>query len=152
MKKLLRPGVIVAAMCLGVSGTARADDEGKACGPRTLHGRYVFAASGFTIVAVNGVEQSQPKAIIEIIDFHGDETLSVVGATRSVNGAVATSPPSVGTYTVNAECTGSIMFAAPPFPTFDIAVEPRGDGLWMIQTNQGSVFQGTATRVWQHAR
>lgn len=77
------------------------------------------------------------------------ETLTVVGATRSVDGVVARSMPSLGSYTVDEECTGTITFAG---PTFDIAVEPRGDGLWMIQTNAGSVFQGTATRLWRHVR
>ena len=31
-------------------------------------------------------------------------------------------------------------------------IEPRGDGLWMIQTNPGSVLLGTATRVLRQDR
>jgi hypothetical protein len=34
-------------------------------------------------------------------------------------------------------------------PSFDTFVSPKGDTVWMIQTNPNSVFQGTATRV-QH--
>jgi hypothetical protein len=40
-----------------------------------------------------------PKAIVELIRFNGDGTLSVPGATRSVNGTVASSlPGGTGTY------------------------------------------------------
>jgi hypothetical protein len=144
MKKVLRASIIAAAICIGATGIVRADDDGRQCSLRTLHGRYVFAAQGFNVVGVNGTEQSQPKAIVEVIDFSGDGTLSVPAATRSVDDVVARIPPNVGTYTVDSECTGTITFAG---PTFDIFVEPRGDGLWMIQTNPGSVFEGTASRV-----
>jgi hypothetical protein len=149
MKKLISQGVIAAAVCLGVCAVAHADDEGKACSARTLHGEYVFAARGYNIVVVDGVAQSQPKAIVEVIVFHGDGTLSVPAATRSVNGVVARSTPSVGSYTVNDDCTGTIAFAG---PAFDIFVTPHGDGLWLIQTNPGGVFQGTATRVSRQIR
>jgi hypothetical protein len=153
MKKLLRPGMLAAAMCLVASGMARADDDGRECRLRTLHGRYVFAANGFDIVVVNGVEQLRPKAIVEVIDFNGDGTLSVPATTRNVNGVAARIPPSVGTYTVDAECTGTITFAG---PMFDIVVKPRGDGLWMILTNAPfgvpSVLQGTASRVSRQGR
>ena len=44
----------------------------------------MFSASGFNIVA--GV--AQPKAIIEVIEFNGDGTLSVGAVTLSVNGAM----------------------------------------------------------------
>src|SRR5262245_7397892 len=142
MKKLLRLGGLAAAMCVGVSAMARADDDGRECRLRTLHGRYVFSASGFKIAVVNGDEQEQPKASVEVVDFNGDGTLSVPAATVSMDGVVTSSAPSVGTYSVDPGCTGTIAFAG---PTFNIFVEPRGDGLWMIQTNQGSVFQGRAT-------
>src|SRR6266853_831252 len=101
MKTLLRASLIVArALC--VSGVALGDGD---CTLKTLRGSYVFAASGFTIVA--GVVQ--PKAIVEVIDFNGDGTLSVPAATRSVNGVIAQIPPGgVGDYTVEAGCTGRL--------------------------------------------
>jgi hypothetical protein len=55
------------------------------CDLHTLRGSYVFAASGYNIVA--GVPQ--PKAIVELIDFNGDGTLTVPGGAVSIN---ATSP------------------------------------------------------------
>ena len=125
-----------------VSSAATAADEAPRCSERTLRGRYVFSASGFTIVA--GV--TVPKAIIEVIDFNGDGTLSVPGATRSLNGVITRSLPSVGTYTVTEDCVGTITFAG---PTFDIFVSPRGNEFWLIQTNPDNVFQGSATRTFR---
>ena len=96
MKTLTKRGLIGAAMVFGMSGLALADD-GKACTVQTLRGSYLFAASGFNIVA--GV--AQPKAIVEGIDFNGDGTLSVPAATISVNGVIGQIPAGgVGNYTV----------------------------------------------------
>jgi hypothetical protein len=125
-----------------VSAAATAADEAPRCSAPTLHGRYVFSASGFTIVG--GV--TVPKAIIEVIDFNGDGTLAVPGATRSLNGVITRSLPSVGTYAVTEDCVGTINLAG---PTFDIFVSPRGNQFWLIQTNPDNVFQGSATRTIQ---
>ena len=143
--------VIAVAMVLAVSGVARAhddDEEAKPCSDATLHGLYVFTASGFNIVA--GVPQ--PKAIVELIDFHGDGNLTVPAATVSINGAISRSTPGgTGTYTVNADCTGSLVFGppvAPAGPAYDLFAAFKGAQIQMIQTGPGSpVFQGTAERV-----
>jgi hypothetical protein len=88
-----------------------------------------------------------PKAIVEVIFFNGDGTLDVPAATRSVNGAVARSPAhGSGTYTLNADCSGTVSFTAGP--NFDIFAAPRGQDLWMIQTDANNVFQGKAIKVW----
>jgi len=139
MNRVLIRTIIVMSLTVGVSTAALAGDAPE-CSARTLHGRYVFSASGFAIVA--GV--TVPKAIIEVIDFNGDGTLAVPGATRSINGVVTRSLPSVGTYTVAEDCTGTITFAG---PLFDIFVAPRGNQFWLIQTNPDNVFQGSATRT-----
>lgn len=136
--------VVAAALAIGVSGIAFADGDGNRCGLETLHGRYVFSASGFAVNAVTGAVQ--PKAIVEVIDFNGDGTLAVPAATRSVNGVIARSLPSVGSYTVTEDCAGAISFDG---PAFDIFIAPRGNQLWLIQTNPNNVFQGSATRTSQ---
>ena len=140
MKTLTRYVCVSVGMLLGASGFARADDHGNHCTLQTLRGTYVFSASGFNIVA--GV--SQPKAIVEVIDFNGDGTLSVPAATRSINGVVARSAPGgMGTYTVADDCTGTIDFNG---PTYDIFISHDREAIWMIQTNPNTVFQGTAAR------
>jgi hypothetical protein len=142
MKKLVRFGLFVAVAVLANSGVARADDDRDDCSLKTLRGIYVFAATGHNIVA--GVPQ--PKAIVEVIEFHVDGTLSVPAATRSVNGVVARSlPGGGGSYTVEAGCAGTITFGTGP--AFDVFFSSEAGKLWMIQTNPNTVFQGTATRL-----
>ena len=122
------------------SGFAPAEGERRACTERTLRGSYVFSATGFNIVG--GVPQ--PKAIVEVIAFNGDGTLDVPAATVSLNGVIIRSLPSVGTYTVEDNCSGTITFNG---PTFDMFLSTDGDDISMIQTNPNTVFQGLATRT-----
>ncbi len=133
---------LVAAMALGTSGTARAALGPQPCGVYMLRGSYLFATHGWNIVG--GV--AQPKAIVEGINFNGDGTLVSPYATVSINGTILHSSGSLGTYTVNTDCTGTLSFTGGP--SFDIFVEQNGKQLWMIQTGPGSpVFEGTVTRV-----
>ena len=83
MTKMTWHGLVIAVAVLGMSGSAVANDDPDDCTLKTLRGTYVFAATGYNIVS--GI--AQPKAIVEVIEFHGDGTLSVPAATRSVNGA-----------------------------------------------------------------
>jgi hypothetical protein len=135
--------ILVAALALDTSNTARAESRGIAsCGVYTLRGAYLFQAHGYNIVA--GV--AQPKAIIEGINFNGDGTLVSPFATVSINGMILHSSGSLGTYTVNADCTGTVSFTGGP--SFDIAVDTSGRELRMIQTGPGSpVFEGIVTRM-----
>ena len=149
MKKVTKQKVVFGILALGLAGLAQAsdDDNGKGCSPSTLRGLYLFNASGFNIVA--GV--AQPKAIIEYIRFNGDGTLFVPAATRSVNGIVARSAPGGGSYTAanalptDSACTGTITFTNGP--SFDMFIAPKGEDVWMIQTNPDTVLQGTVTKL-----
>jgi hypothetical protein len=137
--------LVALAMGFGTSATARADRRAQSCSEHTLRGSYLFATHGFNIVGGVAV----PKAIVEGIDFNGDGTLSSPFATVSINGVIIRSSGGVGSYTVEADCTGTLTF--PGGPSFDIFVEPSGEQLWMIQTGPAAappaVFEGTATRV-----
>jgi hypothetical protein len=121
------------------SGVSSAEAARRACTERTLRGSYVFSASGFNIVG--GVQQ--PKAIVEVIVFNGDGTLDVPAATVSLNGVIIRSLHSVGTYTVEDNCSGTVTFNG---PTYDMFLSRDGDDISMIQTNPNTVFQGLATR------
>jgi hypothetical protein len=123
-------------------GAGADDDNGlgqrSQCDEGTLRGSYVLTARGFSIVG--GV--AQPKAIVELIDFHGDGALTVTGGTVSNNGAITQIPPNgAGNYTVGPDCNGTLSFI--PFPNFSLFVERDGKRGWVIQTNTGHVFQGT---------
>jgi hypothetical protein len=147
VKKQSKLSLIAAGIVLGIAGFAQAkdnDDKEKGCSVSTLDGLYAFHATGFNIVS--GV--SQPKAIVELIQFNGDGTLTVPAVTVSINGVIGRSPPGgTGTYTLKADCTGAIEFHAPG-PTYDLFVGFTASDLYMIQTGPGSpVFQGTAERL-----
>lgn len=131
-----RPGFPTA----NVQASAEQSHHDKVCGVKSLRGTYVFAATGFNIVA--GV--ALPKAIVEVLEFNGDGTLSVPAATLSANGVIVRSVEGSGTYTVADDCSGTIIFAG---PAFDIFLSPDADTIWMIQNNPNTVFQGTATRT-----
>jgi len=133
---------LVTAMAVGTSATAQSAPDARACSVHILRGSYLFATHGWNIVG--GV--AQPKAIVEGIDFNGDGTLVSPFATVSINGTILHSSGSLGTYTVNTDCTGTLSFTGGA--SFDIFVEQNGKQLWMIQTGPGSpVFEGTVTRV-----
>ncbi len=153
------PGIVLAAIAITIAAptmsnaqaarpgmptapatSERSNRDDGVCGLETLCGTYVFGATGFNIVA--GV--AQPKAIAEVIEFNGDGTLSVPAATLSVNGVIFRSSSGIGTYAVADDCSGTILFTG---PAFDIFMSPDAEVIWMIQTNPGSVFQGTATRT-----
>jgi hypothetical protein len=137
--------LLVAAIAFCVSGMALAQG-GPPCTERTLRGLYVFSATGYNIVSGT----AQPKAIVELIDFNGDGTLTVPAATRSINGVIGRSPPGgTGSYEVLSDCTGTVAFTGGP--SFDIFVPRDGDELWMIQTHDpsgnGPVLQGNVVRL-----
>ena len=151
MKKFAVQMLVAGALATGMWSIAAAKNpdmratfrpqEGRACQLSTVRGSYLFAASGFNIVA--GV--AQPKAIHEGIEFNGDGTLTVPSVTLSVNGNVSHPPGAPGNYTVEADCRGTIVFSNGP--AFDTVVGLDGQTVWMFQTNPNTVFQGTATRL-----
>ena len=145
-----RKFLVTAAMAMAVSGVAQAkedDDGGKGCSVATLDGLYVFTASGFNIVA--GV--AQPKAIVELITFNGDGTITGGKTTVSLNGVIFHSNNTPGTYTLGPDCTGTLKFNdGRANPEFDLYAAFKGSQIQMIQTAQSvgaPVFQGTAERV-----
>ena len=141
MKRITTYGLTAVALAFGIASVGHADQDGKDCNLRTLRGSYVFAASGYNIIG--GV--AQPKAIVELIDFNGDGTLVVSGATRSLNGVIAQIPPGgTGEYAIGEGCVGTLSFTGGP--RFDIYVSPHGENVSMIQTDPNTVFQGAATR------
>ena len=139
---LFASALVTLAAVATMSPTARADGREPSCGVHTLRGSYLFATHGWNIVG--GV--AQPKAIVEGIDFNGDGTLVSPFATVSINGTILRFGETPGSYTVEADCTGTLTF---PAFTFDIFVDRKRKQLWMIQTGGQvpAVFEGTAIRV-----
>jgi hypothetical protein len=110
------------------------------CTLATLHGRYMFDATGYNIVNGSAV----PKTVAEFLTFNGDGSLTTIG-TAVVGGTVVAKHPGTGTYTVNDDCTGTLTFSN-GF-TFDLFIAPNGRSFHMIQTVTGQMIAGEARRV-----
>jgi hypothetical protein len=145
---------LTTAVVLGLPGPASADPTRK-CRNDILKGQYVFATSGFTRppTSLPGTPWV-PKAIVEILHFNGDGTLTTPGVTVANPfgdlGNVLQPPAGApGLYSINDDCSGTVQFLDANNAMFKIFVDPpRGDTIWMIQTNPANnVFQGRARRV-----
>ena len=118
-------------------------DESHECSTRTLRGVYLFHASGYNIV--NGV--AVPKAVIQKGVFDGEGNVSTPAISLSINGIILQPAGAPGTYTVDADCTGTMVFADAAGNKYSLQITPTGDEINMLQTTPNTVFQGTAKRV-----
>ncbi len=148
----------VLALILCIPGLAAADPA-KKCQENILKGRYVFTASGFTRPPTSAPGTPWvPKAIVEVLDFNGDGTLTtpvVAVANPFGDSGMVPQPPggapgAPGVYAINDNCSGTVEFLDANHVTYTIFVDPpEGHTLWMIQINpSNNVFQGSAKRVW----
>ena len=142
-------------LVLGLPALAAANPA-KGCAEIVLKGEYALTASGFTRAAGSPPGTPWvPKAILEILHFNGDGTLTTPAVTLANpfgdTGAIVQPPAgSPGVYTVNADCTGTVQFGDANGVAYRIFVDPpRGETIRMIQTNPAdNVFQGIARRAW----
>jgi hypothetical protein len=142
----------VAALMLGVlaAGMVYANNEDagtKKCSEATLHGTYLFAFNG---VEIKGNNDQAPFAIAGYAVFDGNgKEKSVVSS--NFNGEVTRKEPISGTYTVKADCTGTLTFA--DGSQIDLFIAPDGSMCTFVQTKPsklvGAGFEprGTAKRV-----
>ena len=132
---------VAAGLAMPTSASA-AEDDVVTCNLKTLRGVYQFAASGFNIV--NGV--ALPKAIIETLVFDGRGNVLTPEISLSFNGNIVQPPQGApAVYTLEADCTGTLTFGDGIM--FDLQVKPYGKAVNMLQTNPGTVMQGTAERT-----
>jgi len=109
------------------------------CRTATLSGAYLFTSAGFS---VSGSSQT-PFAFAGIDRLDGAGTdHSIVSA--NVGGAITRQAPDTGTYTVAADCTGTLAFGDSEF--FDLYVSPDGDRFVDTETDPGSVTFETEVR------
>jgi hypothetical protein len=141
-------GCLVAALALGTSGTAQATARfPQPCSVQTLNGLYLMTFDGYQNVGGNLV----PKAIMQGTRFNGDGTLVNAFGTVNIGGfIIIDATGGVGTYTVAADCTGTISIT--DGPSFNIYVGPGAQQLWTTQIAGGAgagsgLGVGTATRV-----
>ncbi len=155
MKHLMIKCAAIVPLVLCLPGLSAATERPNRCNNDILKGKYVFTASGFTRPAgsVPGTPWV-PKAIIEVLQFNGDGTLSTPAVTVAnpfgdLGNIVQPPSGAPGIYTINEDCSGTVQFLDASSVTFKIYVDPpRGDTIWLIQINPtNNVFQGSAKRV-----
>jgi hypothetical protein len=154
-----RATVVVASVCVlgasgiisgaeagasGVAAGAQADPtpsaSAAACGLGTLHGTYLYAGSGSDVSG----------STITPIAFAGSEVYSGSGqvsgsSTNSTGGTIKPRSPYTGTYTLGADCFGTLTIGTSL--KFDIYVAPSGNTFTYIETDAGSVSAVTESRV-----
>jgi hypothetical protein len=137
---------LAATMAPGTSATARAAVD-RHCSVDMLRDLYLVTFDGYQNVGGNLV----PKAIMQGTRFNGDGTLINEFGTVNIGGfIIIDATGGVGTYTVAADCTGTISIT--DGPSFNIYVRPGGQQLWQTQVGGGAgagigLGVGTATRV-----
>jgi hypothetical protein len=153
MKKTL---AAVLPLVLCVPGLAVADPA-KKCNDKILKGEYVLTATGFTRPPGSAPGTPWvPKALVEVIHFNGDGTLTtpivtVANPFGDVGNVVPPpgTPGAPGTYSINDDCSGTVQFLDANSVAYRIFVDPpEGHTVWMIQSNPANnVIQGAAKRV-----
>jgi hypothetical protein len=138
---------LVATMTLGTSATAGAAADGQACSVHMLRGLYLWTFDGYQNVGGNLV----PKAVMQGLQFNGDGTTFNTFGTVNIGGfIIIDATGGVGTYTVAADCTGTISIT--DGPSFNMYVGPGAQKVWTTQIGGGAgagsgLGVGTATRL-----
>ena len=131
------------------AGYAKDEDASRAkCSEATLEGTYLFAQNG---VEIKGNGDQRPFAIAGYDVFDGNGEVKGVASGNS-NGEVFRKDPFSGTYTVKANCTGTVTFRDGDAIHGDIFIAPDGSEFAFVRTDPESVGatideQVTAKRV-----
>jgi hypothetical protein len=154
MNSLMTQVIAALPLILGVPALSAADATIK-CKNEILSGQYLFTASGFTRAPGSPPGTPWvPKAIIEVLNFNGNGTLTTPAVTVANPfgdfGNILQPPAGApGVYAISDDCSGTVQFLDAANVTFKIYVDPlRGDTIEMIQTNPANnVFRGNARRI-----
>ncbi len=136
---------LVATMTLGTSATAGPAPDAQVCSVGMLRGLYLWTFDGYANLGGNLV----PKAVMQGTRFNGDGTTINAFGTVNIGGTIIIDATGgVGTYTVAADCTGTISIT--DGPSFNMYVGPGAQQLWITQivgAGATGLGVGTATRL-----
>jgi hypothetical protein len=112
------------------------------CSNETVEGEYALQARGLT----EGLAHHTANLGRIMVDGHGHLTGTL---TVTINGRIATAQALNGIYEVHADCTGAESFtigsdSTPRTANFVVASDARQ--IDFLETDEGTVFSGTATR------
>src|SRR5215208_2072300 len=132
-----------AALTTVGAGYAKNEDASRAkCSEATLEGTYLFAQNG---VEIKGNDQ-RPFAIAgyDVFDGNGE----VIGVdSGNFNGEVFRNDRFTGTYTVKANCTGTVTFRDGAAIHGDIFIAPDGSKFAFVRTDPEFVAAGIDEQV-----
>jgi len=119
--RLQKATLPAAVVLLAIASAARADDNG--CTNATLRGNYAFTVSG-QILNADGTTTTRRGVALAHFDGSGNLTqtdyVTSLTTGRTPPGGIDTAPAfrtgETGTYSVNADCTGSAEIDFPPHP------------------------------------
>jgi hypothetical protein len=141
---LLSSAVVVTALyhARRVDATPAVISVHGGCSVASLKGTYAFRRTGVNNVA------GGPIAQIGIDVFAGDGTRGRVRSTRSTNGEIRdwTNSPPTGTYTVDADCTGS-FFDADGAKTNNVVILDAGKRFLMLSVSPDTITTEEGTRL-----
>jgi hypothetical protein len=138
---------LIATIALGTPVTAGPAADAHVCSVHTLNGLYLWTFDGYQNVGGNLV----PKAVMQGTRFNGDGTTFNAFGTVNIGGfIIIDATGGVGTYTVAADCTGTISIT--DGPSFNMYVGPGAQQIWTTQIGGGAgagtgLGVGTATRL-----
>jgi hypothetical protein len=136
---------LVGVLAIG-TGYAKDDTEAVKCSEATLDGTYLFAADG---VEIKGNDQL-PFANAGYEVFDGNGKVKAVFS-LNINGKITRNETISGTYTVEADCTGTATYA--DGTRYDQFTAPDGSEFTFVQTHPKNLVTasfepwGSAKRV-----
>ncbi len=120
---------------------AKDKDAGAKCSEAMLAGKYLFAYDGVQIRGNN----KGPFAVAGYQVHDGKHKVNGVYS-ANFNGKITRNEPYSGTYTVEADCTGTAMFT--DGTQYDLFIAPDGSMFTFVQTDpKRFVTSGTAKRA-----
>jgi hypothetical protein len=138
--------LMLGVLAAGAGYANISEDAGAKCSEATLHGRYLFAFNGFNI---KGNDKVVPfaRAGYEVYNGNGKMKGALSG---NLDGEITRNEPFSATYTVKADCTGTVTYT--DGTRYDLFLAPDGSQFTFVQINPefvGAGFEprGTAKRV-----
>jgi len=150
MVLLLGVGVLVVGIGTGSAKDEddKDEDAGAKCSDATLDGTYLFAINGVDITG--GDQIPFAGAGYEVFDGNGN----IEGVSSgNTNGQTFRNEPFSGTYTVKADCTGTITYNGGDPAVYDLFIAPDGSMFTFVrikapeQVIAAFELRGTAKRV-----
>jgi len=130
------------------TSVASADDDQRACSNKTIKGQYGWSYSGQVLPGAGPPFVVGPLAGVAMFTYDGRGHLSLVDSTM-YNGRpfppVPFSNPNVGTYSVNADCTGVFDLTSIGI-TGSMVIMEGGGIIHDVVTNPNTAITGVGVR------